>query len=147
MSAATITQAILAKFVASGNTDFAASSGLWLQEIPENLPLPVIGFVHGGERSEYTSERDYFDLGSFSFTIFAEGLAETERLALNVLAIFDVLVKAPQTLTWTGGRLVEWDKTNYTISGEPIRDENAKQVGRADFTYAYKAQKLLPVSS
>ncbi len=141
---ATITQSVLAKFVAAGLTDFDGSLGLWLGEIPENLNPPVIGFVHGGERPEYTFEREYTDSGTFTFTIFAVTVAETERLALLVMAAFDAFVKSPRQMDFTGGKVTSWEKTSYTISAEPTRSETAKQVGRADFQYAYTTQKSLP---
>jgi len=142
--ASTITQSLIAKFTAAGLTDFDVSSGLWFAEIPPNLNLPVIGLVHNGEQPKYTTEAQYFDKGTVTFTIFAEGVAETERLALLVLAVYDVFVKSPRLLDFTGGKVIEWDRTTYMPSMEPIADVNAKRVGRVDIGYAYTTQKTLP---
>ena len=99
MPAATITQTVLAKFVAATLTDFDASLGLWLGEIPEDLSLPVIGFVHGGERPEYTFEREYIDTGSFTFTIFAETVRQEapRRWGLRDVVLFDPGVRIGTT--------------------------------------------------
>lgn len=147
MASTTITQSVRAKFddaIGSGLTDFDGSDGLWFGEVPQQLVLPFAGFVHNGERSEYTTEREYFDKGSFTFTIFAEGVAEVERLALLVLAVYDLFVKSPRLLDFTNGKVIEWDRTSYIVAMEPVADKNAARVARVDIQYAYRTQKTLP---
>lgn len=142
--ATTITQSILAKFVATGNTDFSASQGMWFGKIPSNLPTPFFGFVHNGETPTYTKEKGYKDSGAFLFSIYAEGVAETERLALIVLGIFDAFIKDWAQLNFTGGRVAEWERTRYLVALEDTEDVFARPVGRADITYAYTVNKVLP---
>lgn len=140
----TITQSVFAKFVDSGNTDFSGSQGMWFGQIPANLELPFFGFVHNGEAPKYTTEKGYKDLGSFLFSIYAEGVAETERLALIVLGIFDAFITNWTALNFTGGKCSEWQRARYIVSLEPIEDVNARKVGRVDITYAYTTTKVLP---
>ncbi len=142
--ATTIVQSVLAKFVAASLTDFDGSLGLWLGEIPENLPAPVVGFVQSGDSTEFTMEKEYFEFGTVTITIFATGVAETERLTALVLAAYDVYIKAPTGLNFTGGKVINWDRVPYTVTAEPTRDSQAKQKGRTDFRYAYQVQKSLP---
>lgn len=144
MSATTITQSLLAKFVASGNAEFSGSQGMWFGKIPANLQLPFFGFVHGGETPEYTTSQEYLERGTFTFSIYAETIAETERLALVVMGVYDAFIKNWNALDFTGGTCVEWDRTRYLIAFEPIEDANARYVGRADIQYAYTTQKTLP---
>ena len=144
MAAATITQRIVEKFVASGNTDFSGSQGIWFGQIPANLELPFLGFVHNGETPEYYTEKEYADSGSFLFSIYAETVAETERLALIVLAIYDAFIKNWNALDFTGATCTAWARTRYQIFFEPIEDVEAKYVGRADITYEYTTMKQLP---
>lgn len=141
---ATITQSVLAKFATAGLTAFDGSQGLWFGELPQNLDLPFIAFVHGGERPDYMTEKEYLDKGTFTFTIFAEGVAEVERLALLFLAVFDGFVKSPRGLDFSGGAVIEWDRTQYLVAIEPVADVNARRVGRVDIGYAYTTQKSLP---
>lgn len=147
----TITQSVAAKFVASGNTDFSGSQGIWFGRIPAkastNLPdieLPFLGFTHGGETPEYTFEKAYQDKGTFSFSIYAITVAETERLALIILAIFDAFIKNPRALDFTNGYCIEWERTRYLVDIEAIENEDAKFAGRVDIQYAYTTQKELP---
>ncbi len=142
--ATTILQSLVAVFAASGNADFVGSQGLWFGEVPQQLELPFLGLVHGGESPEYTFEGQYADSGTFTFSVFAEGVAETERLALVVLRIYDAFVKNWNGLNFSGGVVTDWAKTRYTISLEPMQDVNARRVGRADFSYSYTTQKTLP---
>lgn len=144
MSAITITQSVLAKFVASGNTDFGASQGMWFGKIPANLPTPFFGFVHNGETPKYTTEKAYKDSGSFLFSIYAEGIAEAERLALIVLGIFDAFITDWTQLNFTGGKVAEWQRTRYLLDLEETEDVFARQVGRVDITYAFTVTKVLP---
>lgn len=142
--ASTITQSVLAQYEASGNTDFSGSQGLWFGQIPANLVLPFFGFVHNGETPEFTFEREYLEKGSFTFSVYAEGVAETERLALIVLGIYDSFIKHWNRLDFIGGTCVEWDRTRYIVTLEPIVDVNARKVAKADIQYAYTTQKILP---
>jgi hypothetical protein len=142
--AATITQAILARFATSTITDFSASGGLWLEEAPEQASLPLIGFTHGGERPEYTTEEAYNDVGSIDFDIYAVTVEETERLALLVLNLFDLCIKNPRRLDFTGGLVISWERTNYRIGVEGFRREDNKQIGHATFSYSYTTKKSLP---
>ena len=144
MSATTITQSVLAQFVASGNTDFVGSQGMWFGQIPANLNLPFFGFVHNGETPKYTTEKAYKDSGTFLFSIYAEGVAEVERLALIVLGIFDAFITNWPGLNFTGGKCAEWARTRYIVSLEEIEDVNARKVARVDITYAYTTVKVLP---
>ncbi len=141
--AATITQSVLAHFPGSIE-EFQPSQGLWLAEIPPGLPLPVIGFVHNGEQPEYTTEAAYSESGSFRFTIFAQSVEETERLALLILAVFDRFVTKPWLLNFTGGKVIAWGKTDYVIAMEDRPDLEAKRIGRAEFGYEYITEKTLP---
>lgn len=142
--ATTITQSVLAKFPDVLLPAFSASQGLWFGEIPQNFSLPFVGFVHGGERPTYTMEREYQESGTFTFTVFAEGVAETERLALLVMNVYDAFTKHFSQLDFTGGKMVDWERTSYMVSLEPIANVQAKRVARADFQYAYTTQKSLP---
>lgn len=150
----TITQSVAAKFVASGNTDFSGSQGIWFGRIPAkastNLPdieLPFLGFTHGGETPKYTSERQYKDEGTFNFAIYAITVAETERLALIVLNIFDAFICSPRGLDFTNGYCIGWYRTRYMVDIEAIENEDAKFAGRVDIQYAYTTQKTLPAAA
>lgn len=140
----TITQSVLAQFVASGNTEFSGSQGMWFGQIPANFNLPFFGFVHNGETPKYTTEKAYKDSGSFLFSIYAEGVAEAERLGLVVLGIFDAFITNWPALNFSGGRCSEWARTRYLVALEPIEDVNARRVARVDITYAYTTTKVLP---
>ena len=142
--ATTITQAILARFATSTITDFSASGGLWLEEAPQQTQMPLAGFAHGGERPEYTTEEPYHETGSFNFDIYAVTVEETERLALIVMDLFDLCVKNPRLLDFTGGLVVSWERTNYRIGVEGFRREDNKQIGHATFSYSYTTKKSLP---
>ncbi len=144
MPATTILQSLVAAFEDSGNTDFSGSLGLWFGEVPQQLELPFLAFVSGGERPQFTTEQEYLDSGTVTFSIFAEGIAETERLALIVLAIYDPFIKNWNGLDFTGGIVSEWERVSYMPSLEPIQDVNARRVGRVDIQYAYTTQKSLP---
>ncbi len=142
--ARTITQSVVAKFAASGNSDFTGSQGIWFGQIPANLDLPFFGFVHNGETPRYSTEKGYTDSGSFLFSIYAEGVEATENLALNVLNIYDAFITDWTQLNFTGGRVAEWARTRYLVTLEPTEDVNARKVGRVDITYAYTVTKVLP---
>lgn len=143
--AISITQAVLAKFVASGNTDFSAASGMWFAEMPETLTLPFVGFVMGGEQTEYHTEDRYVDSGTMTFTVFAEGVAETERLAKVVMAIYDACVVNPNAaFTITGETCFLWQKTDYRIDTATFRNAAGSLVGEATFSYRYGVAKTLP---
>jgi hypothetical protein len=143
--AITITQAVVSKFAASGNTDFSASGGLHFDEIPENVDLPFLGFFHAGETTKYTFEREYFDQGSFQFTVFAITVAEAERLAKVVMAIYDACVMHPQgELAITAEKCIAWGKTDYKITTATYRDQPGNVIGEATFGYEYRVQKTLP---
>lgn len=145
MSSITICQAVIAKFAGSGNTDFTASGGLWFDEIPENLTLPFVGFFHQGEQTSYTFEDQYFDEGSFNFSVFAITVAEAERLAKVVMAIYDGCVKNPVSeLRITDANCIIWNKTDYKISTATYRDQPGNLIGEATFSYRYRVQKRLP---
>lgn len=142
--ATTITQSIVAKFAASGNTSFSASQGLWFGEIPANLPTPFLGVVHNGETFEYTGEKDYQAYGSFLFSIYTEGVAAAEALALTVANIFDAFITNWSPLNFTGGTMAKWSKTSYLVALEPMADVNARKVGRVDIGYEYEFNGVLP---
>lgn len=149
--AATITQAVLARFAAASLTDFDVAAGqpgypggLWLEEAPENALLPLIGVSHNGERPEYTTELDYQASGSYDFDIYAVTAAETERLALLVMAVFDACIKTPGLLTFTNGKVINWERTSYRIGVEGLRKSDNAQVGHASFTYEYMTGQKLP---
>ncbi len=145
MAAATITQSVIAKFAASDvATEFSASSGLWLEQIPEQISLPFIAFEHGGEQFEYTTERDYSAMGTYTFTIFAVTIAETERLAKAVMAVFDAIIKSSRSLDFATSKVTDWEKTSYRIGVEGLRKEDNTQIGRATFDYRYKVLAQLP---
>ncbi len=151
----TITQAMIARFAASGLTafDIADSTlpgypgGLWLEEGPEQDVLPMAVLTHNGESgNEYQSEREYLEKGSHEFQIYGVGSAETERLALLVRAAFDPCIKKPDLFTIQNANVVSFERTAYRITVQPQRDELNRQVGLATFTYEYIVERTLPAS-
>ena len=139
---ATITQAVLAKFAASGQAEF---SKLWFDELPENQTLPFVGFFHEGEAPEYTFEGGYKEEGSFSFQVNAVGIAETERLALVVMAIYDACIVNPvAAFSIVGQKVFAWRRKDYKISSAQYRPESGDLVGEATFGYEYSVNKQLP---
>lgn len=142
--ATTIGQAVLARFAGSGVTDFSASSGLWFDELPEQLTLPFVGFQMAEESTEYTMEPAYFERGLITFTIFAVTVAEADRLAFIVKAIYDAATKLPNLLTITNARVISWERTGYGVKTADFRNEANSQIGEATFSYSYTVQRSLP---
>lgn len=145
MAAATIVQAVLERFVAGGMADFDASKGMFFEEMPEQLTLPFIGFQMGNETCEYTSEDSYQERGVITFTIFAVTVAETERLALLVKAVYDACVKHPQQgFSIQSATVDEWQRTGYRVTTADFRDAENNLIGQAEFSYSYIVQRYLP---
>jgi hypothetical protein len=144
--ATTIAQALLDRFASSGVDDFAATGGLWLEEVPAKVAqtLPLFGFTHGGESCEYSFEEAYKEIGSFEFTIYALGIAEAERLGLAVKAVYDPCIKAPSLLSITNARVIDFERTGGQVGSEGFHEASGKQVGRVSLTYSYIVQRSLP---
>lgn len=143
--ALTIAQAVLERFVASGNTDFDASKGLFFEEFPEQFPLPFVGFQMGQESNEYTSDDCYEEHGVITFSVFAVTVQETERLALLVKAIYDACIKHPeQGFTITAATVDEWQRTGGRTTTADFRDASGNQIGQVEFSYSYIVQRVLP---
>lgn len=149
MPAATMTQAVIAKFDDSDAADeFTTSGGLWLEMVKEQVSLPFIRFEHSPARFEYTTERDYEEQGSFGFTIFALGVAEVERLALAVMQVFDECITTPHSsFEITDAHVTRWFKTSYRVGVAALRQEDNAVVGQADFEYEYSLHRELPVGA
>lgn len=143
MPAATITQAVLARFDDASLTDFEDSGGLWLDEIPTGKDLPFICFTMADESTEYTTEREYYERGGFDFYLFAVTPAEAERLALLVKAAFDVCIRSPGTLTASNLKCIEWERTGYKVQVATFEDQVQRQIGLATFSYRYTVQRTL----
>lgn len=152
MAAATIVQAVLERFAGSGEVavEFTESGGLWLDMTPPQQTLPFITMLHGGEQYEWCMEREYREIGSIDFYLFAKHatrpIAETERLALMVRDLFDKCIKRPGLLTIQSATMISWERTGYKIETAPFMDQSQQQVGQATFSYAYKVQRTLPES-
>jgi hypothetical protein len=140
----TITQALVARYANGPVADFEASGGLWFDEMPDGASLPFLLFAHQGEQAEFTTEKGYLESGSHEFHVFAETVAETERLALAVRDVFDPCIESPSLLSVTGAVVFEFARPSYRIAAEGQRSSNQKQVGHASFVYSYGVRRMLP---
>lgn len=148
--AATITQALVARFDAFAPADFQRlpnnAGGLWLDDVPstEAPVLPIAGLVHQGETIEYTFETEYFEKGSFEITVFALGVAEAERLGLLVKAAIDPCIKHPGYLAITNATVISFERVSGDVGVETFRQEDGMAVGRVSMVYGYTVQRSLP---
>ena len=145
--ATTIVQSVLAKFATSGITDFSATGGLWLEEAPESVSLPIAGFTNNNETLEYSTELEYKETGTFDFDVYAAGIAETERLALLIKSLYDKYIRNPRGMDFIGGKVVNWERVSGRTGVEGQRKDDNAQVGHTTFTYAYTVERTLPQDS
>lgn len=145
-AALTIAGAVVKRWDTEGTTDFAASGGMWLAEIPQNKPLPFLVLLHGGERTEDTTEDDYEEMGTLSLKVFAVPVATAEALAIHVKRVFDQCAKKPGLLQVADAKVNEWRRTGYSIGVAKFVDEDNNQVGEATMNYRYTVHRILPAS-
>ena len=72
--AATVTGAITALFAAS-QEEFSAyngGTGLWVEEIPETVPLPLIVLWHDGETPTWSYDTEYIETARVRFSCYAD---------------------------------------------------------------------------
>jgi hypothetical protein len=144
--AQTVVGAITALFAANAET-FAAyngGSGLWVEEIPEKEPLPLIVLWHDGEVPEWMYDSEWIERARVRFSCFATSIADAETAAAAVKSVFDL--KPGQAVTLfnpvDNGKITACRRKDYKIKPTPFRSENGDAVWEVEMPYELDSSRI-----
>lgn len=136
--ATTFLQAMVSYFhnhpVLKASFRVGATGNPWVDSAPppgelfSSLPLCVIGDFN--ETYEDCTERVYLARASFTLSIFAEGLVNTESLAADVSGAYEPIIEEPKNLPMDEPRIC----TGLAWQGRSVGREDLRQPG-CDWVY------------
>lgn len=155
--AATITQAMIARFLTSGAMPLVqASQSPWINDVPEEV-LKTLPFVvlldEGSDGIEYTGEDTYKEMHRFTWLVMAGGtgirpIEQAETIALEIKKSFDGLGDTTSCVTAlpvSNARAIQCRRTGYKIDKEGV-DKDGNDVVSVTLPYEVWVQAAVGVS-
>jgi hypothetical protein len=147
----TVTGAVYTLLANDATLQGLAPSGVWLDEVPSEDPLPHVVLRHRGETPRYTSELPVLEATAFLVECYAsrdptaapsQAAHPAEACEALARAVKDALDRAPLNVTGAGS--VSLVRTRYRLSLDPRRGPDDERVYRADLEYSATVQRNLP---
>jgi hypothetical protein len=146
--AGTVVGAVVERWLADGQLGSFVPSGLWLEEVPDDLPLPHAVLAHEGEAPADWGSESYLEETRLRFRVYADRdpnqpltdparpAEACEAVANAVKRVFDWCV-----LDVDGAESVKVERVEYRLGEEARRAAGGGRVYRAELVYAVTVEK------